>query len=283
MFEDSVNRKSLFEFEGKKYYYGDVVKALQAAGLRKGDTVMVHSELASFGKLSEVKDRLQYVECFIDALVECVGEQGNLIVPEFSYSFYRNELFDPQTSPTTLGFINEAFRKLPGVVRSINPMLSVSAIGPDKQFYTDVSNECYGKGSVFDKMFARNSKMAFLGRTFDITFLHYIEHSVGVGYRPMLYLTGKVKTHKGVDDYVCHYSPAPKQEGLKYDLEALADFLAAKSIVKSAPLANSRVRVVGCKQIFKEVSAQLGKNELFLVKEGAGLRKPKPVETLEPA
>jgi len=278
MVEDSVKRKSLFEFEGKNYYYGDVVKALQAAGLQYGDTVMVHSELASFGKLAQVKDRKQYVSCFIDALLECVGEKGNLLFPEFSYSFYRNELFDPQTSPTTLGFINEAFRKLPGVVRSINPMLSVSAIGPDKHFFTDVSNECYGNGSVFDKMFARNAKMAFLGRTFDITFLHYIEHSFGVGYRPMLHMTGKVKTHKGVEDYVCHYSPESKQEGLKYDLEALADFLAAKSILKCAPLANSTVRVAGCKQVFQEVSAQLRKNELFLVKEGAGLRKPKPFE-----
>lgn len=61
----------------------DILAALRDLGVRKGDTLMVHSSLSAFGHI------VGGAKTVIEALVEAVGEDGNFFFP----SFQRSECF----------------------------------------------------------------------------------------------------------------------------------------------------------------------------------------------
>jgi aminoglycoside 3-N-acetyltransferase len=107
-------------------------------------TVMVHSSLARLGWT--VGGPIPVIQ----ALLEALGTAGTLVMPAESpyvsdpstwndprllpewYETIRENLpvFDPLTTPTTMGAIAEAFRTFPGTRRSNHPLVStVSASG----------------------------------------------------------------------------------------------------------------------------------------------------------
>ncbi len=68
------------EFEKNKPYVTkeDIKVGLMKLGLNRGDTVGVHSSLSSFGYVEGGADAV------IDALLETVGESGNVVVSTHS-------------------------------------------------------------------------------------------------------------------------------------------------------------------------------------------------------
>jgi aminoglycoside 3-N-acetyltransferase len=114
---------------------------LMQLGLKKGDTVGVHSSLRSFGHVEGGADAV------IDALLETVGEQGNVVMSTHSANLSEDKRtpemiamgvswlfkilpYDPDTTPVRTGSIPETFRKRKGVVRGLHPSNSVAALGP---------------------------------------------------------------------------------------------------------------------------------------------------------
>jgi aminoglycoside 3-N-acetyltransferase len=85
----------------------DIEEGLLELGLRRGDTVLLHSSLRSFGFVEGG------AETVVDAFLTVLGEDGTLVVPTFG----------------ALGIITEVVREHPRAVRSIHPIASVAAIG----------------------------------------------------------------------------------------------------------------------------------------------------------
>ena len=125
----SWKNKIIFKTEKKDFRFKDIVSTLEEAGIKEGDVLMVHADLASFGKLGEIVDKKEFANVFISAFIEVIGEKGTLIVPTFTYSFCNNEIYDPDNTPSTVGLFTEEIRKRKDAFRSIHPIFSVSAIG----------------------------------------------------------------------------------------------------------------------------------------------------------
>ena len=85
----------------------DIEAGLRGLGLKTGDIVLVHSSLASLGKVEGG------AEAVVAAFLAVLGAEGTLVVPTFR----------------SLGVITDAVRDRPGAVRSIHPRASVAAIG----------------------------------------------------------------------------------------------------------------------------------------------------------
>jgi aminoglycoside 3-N-acetyltransferase len=119
----------------------DIKKGLTRLGLKKGDAVGVHSSLSSFGHVEGGADAV------IDALIETVGEQGNVVMSTHSANLSEDKRtpeekamglswlckilpYDPYTTPVRTGIIPETFRKRKGVIRGSDPSNSVAAMGP---------------------------------------------------------------------------------------------------------------------------------------------------------
>ncbi len=109
---------------------GDIARALHAAGLRAGDTVLFHSSLSSMGTVVGGADAV------IDGFLDAVGPMGTVAVPTLSSwrgLKERNRVWDHWSiadTPTYCGLIPETFRRRPEAVRSNHYTHSVSAIGP---------------------------------------------------------------------------------------------------------------------------------------------------------
>ena len=116
----------------------DIKEGLDRLGIRRGDVLLVHSSLSRFGYVDGGADEV------IDALMGAVSSEGTLMMSAITTSAefvarcieaaQKGESadvppFDPDGTPTWAGTIAEAFRKRPGVMRSLHPTHSVSAWG----------------------------------------------------------------------------------------------------------------------------------------------------------
>ena len=181
--------KALFEQKEKGQVLTKeiLVQNLQSIGIQKGDSLLVHSSLSKMGFLENGPDTL------IDALLEVIGPEGNLLMPSSPNALLQldfiksNSLFDVHNSPSKLGAITEVFRKRNGVVRSLNATEPVCALGPDAYFFTEGHfNEItpYTNKSPFYRLTEKNGKILYIGVTLANagTSLHLLEDALDFKY-----------------------------------------------------------------------------------------------------
>lgn len=126
---------------GRQVHKEDIKAGLRKLGLKKGDSVGVHSSLRSFGHVEGGADAV------IDALLETVGKEGNVMMSTHSANLGKDQRrpeeiamgvswllkilpYDPEKTPVTTGIIPETFRKRKGVIRGSHSSHSVAASGP---------------------------------------------------------------------------------------------------------------------------------------------------------
>jgi aminoglycoside 3-N-acetyltransferase len=147
-------------------------------GLRAGAIVMVHSSLGRIGWTDGGP------ETVIEALLEVLGPEGTLVMPAESPQLAEpgnKHVFDPRTTPTTMGAIPEAFRSFPGTQRSNHPLVSVCANGSCAQQITaeHALEFCEGRGTPFERLYELNAWTLLIGVGFDrCTSLHFAESMV---------------------------------------------------------------------------------------------------------
>jgi aminoglycoside 3-N-acetyltransferase len=158
----------------------DIVELVAGLGVSPGDRLMVHSFLPSLGI---VEDGLAGLA---GALREVLGPDGTLLVPTFTYSFRRDEVFDIRNSKSTVGAFTEYVRKGAGAVRSACPLFSMAGIGPDAaRLLERHSSACFGVGSVFETLFDNDVKFLGLGVDYNqgFSFCMHLEKLAGIPQR----------------------------------------------------------------------------------------------------
>ena len=141
---------------------------------------MVHSSLKSFGS---VEGGAQAV---IHALIEVLTPQGTLLMPTFNHGAIVEEggagYFDPAQTPTTNGAIPDAFWRMPGVARSLDPTHAFAAWGRESQHYTQFHHRTLTMGpqSPLGLLHADGGYGLLLGVGYESnTFHHAVETALG--------------------------------------------------------------------------------------------------------
>lgn len=132
----SLLRKNLRKRVGKviyrkKYTVNDLVALMQSMGMQAGSTVCIHASMKEFYNFQGTAEEL------IAAILEVLGAEGTLMMPAFPPVACQQDetyVFDREKDRTEAGYLAEAFRKYPGVVRSINVRHSVCAIGKNADY-----------------------------------------------------------------------------------------------------------------------------------------------------
>lgn len=162
----------------------DFIKSrLEASGITKGMTILVHSSFKSL-KLKT----LGPID-LINALQEVITEEGNLLFPTLTYKTVNkdNPVYSVKDTPSCVGILPEIFRKMPGVVRSLNPIHSVAAWGKNKFDLTEThlnDSITLGINSPFYKMLKYDAKILMLGCGLKPnTFMHLVENLNNLEYR----------------------------------------------------------------------------------------------------
>lgn len=162
----------------------DILEALEKAGVRQGQSIMVHTSL---GRLGFVCGGAQIV---IEALLESVGDNGTIMMPAQSWKnldpaagvhweepeewwqAIRDNwpAYDKDITPTnTMGAVAEMFRRWPGALRSNHPARSVAAYGKNAAYLTenhDLSN-IFGEGSPIGKLYELDGYVLLIGVGYD--------------------------------------------------------------------------------------------------------------------
>lgn len=213
-----------------------IVSTLRGVGLSTGDVVCVHSSFSSLG----------YVEggpgTLIRALEEVLGASGTIMMPTFSMGgsmlsyLESEEVFDVCKTPSKVGAVTEAFRKWPGVIRSLHPTNSVAAKGRLAKDLLDghqQSSRPFGLETPFGRLAPFGGKILMVN-THIHSFLHHVQDLVDF---PNLYLDGTRKARiidgKGVESIietqvmrprVPYYLILPGTDGFQEDYALLHDY-----------------------------------------------------------
>jgi len=134
--------------------------------------LVVHSSLKSFGR----------VQGGAETVARALAEFGNVFVPVFNYDAYP---FAGNETPSLTGAITEAFRKLPGVIRSMHPTHSWAGIGPEAESILEGHERVqpFGEGSPLWKLWQRNAWVLLMGVDHRASsMIHVAEEYVGVPY-----------------------------------------------------------------------------------------------------
>lgn len=157
----------------------DFLAAFQRLGMRRGETVMVHSSLSKFGYVEGGEDTV------IDVLLETIGSQGTLVMPTLSFSWVGQPPYDPQRTPSQVGAITEAFRKRPGVLRSPHPTHSVAAYGVKAEFIVSghtPDRPVFDKEGAYGKLYELDAWILMLAPLGKNTIMHMGEEWAGVPF-----------------------------------------------------------------------------------------------------
>ena len=113
----------------------EFAQALKELGVTKGMKLMVHATFSSLGNTPDAP--LAYCK----ALQKAVGKDGLLMMPAFTFKVYNSndptQVFDVRNTPGNTGILAETFRKMPDVLRSIDPCHSFCAWGMDARKYVE--------------------------------------------------------------------------------------------------------------------------------------------------
>lgn len=182
--KNSINRKLIkAKKSGNTWSKNKLIEQLKKAGIQTGENIMVHSSMSKIGYLENGPRTI------VEALLETIGENGNLLMPnspnagsQLEYAKNTN-VFDVENDSSKLGAITEYFRMLPNSIRSWSPTEPVSCIGKDANYYTEEHHEeksPYGQKSPFYKLTTQKGKTLLIGVTLDNagTFLHLLEDQV---------------------------------------------------------------------------------------------------------
>ena len=179
---------------GWDYTKDEFKKALENAGIGKGDIVFTHVGYAFLGKPKDCVNNEQVCQMILDAFLEIIGDNGTLLVPTYTYSFCENQDFDVNNSPSTIGPFTEFFRKQKNALRSIEPIFSVSGIGPKTdELFTNLPSTSFGKDSIYDRLIKNNGKICMIGIPLKYaTFRHHIEEVANIPSRFIKKFSGNI-------------------------------------------------------------------------------------------
>jgi aminopeptidase-like protein/aminoglycoside N3'-acetyltransferase len=187
--------------EKTNYRLADLVNGLKLTGLCPGDIVFFQVSHLKLGAVECGSSVKEVCELLLSAMRNVIGPEGTILLPAFSFSFPRNEDFDLQDTPGIQGewsssveFL-EYFRSLPGVLRSADPIFSVTGQGPGaEKLLTRLPNTSYGKDCLYERLVESGGKICGIGVGLaEAPFVHYVEEAVGVPFRYKKLFTGRIR------------------------------------------------------------------------------------------
>ena len=162
-------------------------------GVRPGDVVFSHSSVAMLGVPECGLEQAAIADMFLSAFREATGGTGTWILPAYTYSYTKDERFDPPTTPPTqdMGLLPNALWRHPDVCRSLDPIFSVIAIGPRaREMTSGVPASCFGEDCVYARLVDADGAICNIGIGSHSALLHHVEQTLGVPYRYLKTFTG---------------------------------------------------------------------------------------------
>jgi len=171
----------------KEHSEQSLQRDLAALGVASGDVLFVHSSFKSLGPVAGGAGTV------VRALARAVGEAGTILMPSFNLveGNKRAETWNVRTAPSTVGWLTEYFRTMPGTLRSDHYSHAVAARGNRAEWFVadHLSDEgwrspwdlkpwgkCFGSDSPMIRAYDAGGKVLMIGVDYNSsTYMHVIE------------------------------------------------------------------------------------------------------------
>lgn len=184
----------------------EFIQHLEKLGISRGDKVVVHSRLLSFGKIEGGIDSI------FSILQNALGPKGTLVVPTYIFDQDGKKFhdYDLANSPSRMmGDFSEYIRKLPESHRSKCPIHNHSAIGYDANIVDKaVGDVSFGEGSDFQFLNDSGFSLLLIGCSFaeGASYVHHVEALCQVPYRTLVNLPRRIKVgSRDFEKVICQY------------------------------------------------------------------------------
>lgn len=220
--------------DGNWFSNQDLSNLLRGLGAHDCDVLFVHTAL-NFGAPNPELRPKELLGELLDVLRRL--NVPTLCMPTFTFSFCNGKSYDPMTSKSRMGVLNEFFRKQEGVIRSNDPLMSVALEGEHKHLVNETGHHSIGENSTYDKLHHTDGvKFLFLGpRIGDcFTYMHYLEWLFEVDYRYSRTFRGVIENQgtKCVEEYdlfVRYNGVLPNDNSFAYEDRMVEDGVAART------------------------------------------------------
>lgn len=253
------------------YSAPELFAALRQSGISNGDVVYFHLCLDRLGGFTGSDDRKEQWRLLLGTLLKAVGSDGTILVPTYTFSFCRQELYDVQTTPTkggpwsTSADFLEFIRTQPGAKRSCDPIHSVCGLGRSaEQLLEGLAPTCFGVDSIHDRLHRVNGKICMLGVDLEeATFQHHVEEMVGVPFRFKKLFTGVIRENgicrKSGWLYNVHLLSEPGEP----DGRRVAELARAMGIRRAVPIGRGEIVTVETGRFYNSLAKTLKDDPWF--------------------
>ncbi len=251
----------------RKYSGEDIIEALEGLGIMVGDIVYFSTGFGFLGKAEGVQSSSDLNKLFYESIRKVLGPEGTILVPTYSYTFGRSlaselAIFDPLETKSETGPFPEFFRQQGGVSRSLDPMVSISGIGPEfASLIRDLPPTSYGTGCVFDRLTKMNAKICNIGLGSNwVPFLHHADWLAKVSYRYDKQFFGKIVDGDKLYQQAWVYAvPVSRTDTASHGYR-LGDMAEKAGVWAWASLGRGRVYAASYKELFDFTVENLNKD-----------------------
>ena len=191
----TVNKMKL----DKNYIKEQLIKV----GLKKGDSVLVHSQLLKVGIPEE--DVFDLGKYYLDIILEIIGDDGELVLPAFTYSYCKNKVFSPLKDMSSVSSLaNTCIRNHIGY-RTLDPIFSYVIVNPEsaEQRFSNVSFDL--ENGMAGYLSKKNAKYLMIGDLIYFTLLLACEQQLHTYNRFMKKFSGITKINDTEIHSDCYY------------------------------------------------------------------------------
>lgn len=261
----TVNKMKL----DKNYIKEQLIKV----GLKKGDTVLVHSQLLKVGIPEE--DVFDLGKYYLDIILEIIGDDGELVLPAFTYSYCKNKVFSPLKDMSSVSSLaNTCIRNHIGY-RTLDPIFSYVIVNPEsaEQRFSNVSFDL--ENGMAGYLSKKNAKYLMIGDLIYFTLLLACEQQLHTYNRFMKKFSGITKINDTEIHSDCYYYCRRYCDNTILDLSKLTrivvDPLVSAGKVKYESIGNSHLYYCTDVNIMMDAYKESLNRDLFELLKGPAL------------
>ena len=213
------------------------------------------------------------MDAVLDGLDGAVPD-GLLMMPTYTYSFTKNEPFDVDGTPSTVGMLTEYFRRRPGVRRTAEPIFSSAvrgALPPAWEHLFEARDvTCFGEDSIFACLYELDAKLVLFGVSFEFcTYVYLVEQRLEVPYRYLKDFSGEIVLDGTTTPAVARYYVRKLDEDVENTFTPLSTELLARGEAQVVEIPRGpRIVIAGARAIHDVATEQVRRNPDYLLKRG---------------
>jgi len=229
-----------------------IESALASLGIPLEATLLLHSNLSLFSKPREgTIDR-----AILQGLTRHTTR--TVVLPGFTYSLGRNEVFDPRDVPKEMGVLS-VLAHTAGWQRSLDPMFSMYSNGPQTtHLFSKIPPRSFGPDSVFDRLIQSDSWLLSINLDAGSTLAHQIEYEFGVPHRFIKVFNGTVR-FRGLETPVVweSYVRNLSQLNSRQNFKRLTENLHNTGLLRTVKLGGGRLAAIRISDYRKHILSKL--------------------------